>query len=83
MRILTSAASDARMSGVNLPAISSAGSGNHGINVQPTDGIITSTSEQTMKNMGEISREGMLETDRTIQRIMIAKQFEVRVPALS
>ncbi len=55
----------------------------HGINVLPTNGIITSTSEQTMKNMGEISREGMLETDRTILRIMIAKHFEVRVPALS
>ena len=30
-RILTSAASDARMAGVKLPAMSSAGSGNHGL----------------------------------------------------
>ena len=30
-RILTSAASDARMAGVSLPAMSSAGSGNHGL----------------------------------------------------
>jgi L-cysteine desulfidase len=30
-RLLTSAAADARMSGVNLPAMSSAGSGNHGL----------------------------------------------------
>ncbi|MBU1248838.1 MAG: L-serine ammonia-lyase, iron-sulfur-dependent, subunit alpha, partial [Proteobacteria bacterium] len=30
-RMLTSAASDARMAGVNLPAMSSAGSGNHGL----------------------------------------------------
>lgn len=31
VRLLTSAASDARMSGVNLPVMSSAGSGNHGL----------------------------------------------------
>ncbi len=48
----------------------------HGIDVQPTDGIIASTSEKTMKNIGEISREGMLETDRTILRIMVAKHVE-------
>jgi L-cysteine desulfidase len=50
----------------------------HGIDVKPTDGIIASTSEQTMKNIGEISTQGMAETDRTILRIMIAKHFENR-----
>lgn len=50
----------------------------HGIDVKPTDGIIASTSEQTMKNVGEISTRGMTETDRTILRIMIAKNFENR-----
>ncbi len=50
----------------------------HGIDVQPTDGIIASTSEQTMKNIGQISLQGMAETDRTILRIMVAKHFENR-----
>ncbi|HTY23242.1 MAG TPA: L-serine ammonia-lyase, iron-sulfur-dependent, subunit alpha [Desulfomonilaceae bacterium] len=50
----------------------------HGIDVKPTDGIIASTSEQTMKNIGELSTRGMAETDRTILRIMITKHFETR-----
>jgi len=48
----------------------------HGIDVKSTDGIIASTPEQTMKNIGELSTCGMIETDRTILRIMIRKQFE-------
>ncbi len=47
----------------------------HGIDVKSTDGIIASTPEQTMKNIGEISTRGMIETDRTILQIMIRKQF--------
>jgi len=47
----------------------------HGIDVKPTDGIIASTSEQTMRNVGELSTRGMAETDRTILRIMMAKHF--------
>jgi L-cysteine desulfidase len=50
----------------------------HGIDVKPTDGIIASTSEQTMRNVGELSTQGMAETDRTILRIMITKHFESR-----
>lgn len=48
----------------------------HGLNVKETDGIIALTPEQTMKNIGEISTEGMIETDRTILNIMINKQFD-------
>jgi len=48
----------------------------HGVNVKESDGIIALSPEQTMKNIGEISTEGMIETDRTILRIMIDKQFD-------
>lgn len=46
-----------------------------GIDIKSTDGIVGITSEQTMKNMGELSTIGMIETDRTILDIMIKKQF--------
>lgn len=48
----------------------------HGINVKESDGIIALSPEQTMMNVGELSTEGMIETDRTILRIMIDKQLE-------
>ena len=48
----------------------------HGLNVKESDGIIALSPEQTMRNVGEISTEGMIETDRTILRIMIDKQFK-------
>ncbi len=47
----------------------------HGIDVKGTDGIIASTPEGTMKNVGQLSVEGMVETDRTILQIMMEKQF--------
>jgi L-cysteine desulfidase len=46
-----------------------------GVNVMPTDGIIGASPEQTMKNIGTLSTEGMIETDRTILKIMLEKQF--------
>jgi L-cysteine desulfidase len=46
-----------------------------GVCVQSTDGIIASSPEQTMQNVGELSTEGMIETDRTILKIMLEKQF--------
>ncbi len=47
----------------------------HGIAVDARDGIIASTTEQTMKNIGKLSTDGMIDTDRTILQIMIEKQF--------
>ena len=46
-----------------------------GVNVQPTDGIIGDSPEQTMQNVGTLSTQGMIETDRTILKIMLEKQF--------
>lgn len=46
-----------------------------GINVMDTDGIIGVSPEQTMQNIGTLSTEGMIETDRTILKIMLEKRF--------
>ena len=45
----------------------------HGINVKESDGIIDLSMEKTIDNMGELSHEGMIETDRTILKIMMDK----------
>jgi L-cysteine desulfidase len=46
-----------------------------GVTVLPTDGIIGHSPEQTMQNIGTLSTQGMIETDRTILKIMLQKQF--------
>ena len=46
-----------------------------GVNVMATDGIIGASPEKTMQNIGTLSTQGMIETDRTILKIMIEKQF--------
>lgn len=46
-----------------------------GVNVHFTDGIIGQSPEETMRNVGTLSTEGMIETDRTILNIMLEKQF--------
>jgi L-cysteine desulfidase len=46
-----------------------------GVVVQPTDGIVGDSPEKTMKNIGTLSSEGMVETDRTILNMMLEKQF--------
>lgn len=46
-----------------------------GVNVRSTDGIVGLSPEETMKNVGTLSTEGMIETDRTILKIMLEKQF--------
>ena len=48
-----------------------------GIQVSERDGIIDSSPEQTMRNVGDLSTQGMIEADRTILRIMANKQFSV------
>lgn len=47
----------------------------HGVNVRSTDGIIGHSSEDTMQNIGTLTTEGMIETDRTILNIMLDKKF--------
>ena len=49
-----------------------------GVRVQATDGITGASPEKTMQNIGTLSREGMIETDRTILKIMIEKKFNAK-----
>lgn len=44
-----------------------------GVVVLATDGIIASSAEQTMENIGTLSTQGMINTDRTILKIMLEK----------
>ena len=46
-----------------------------GVNVQSTDGIIGASMEQTTQNIGILSTQGMIDTDRTILKIMLEKHF--------
>ncbi len=46
-----------------------------GVTVSPEDGIISASPEATMKNVGTLTNEGMIETDRTILSIMLEKRF--------
>ncbi len=45
-----------------------------GISVKDTDGIIGSSPEQTIQNLGRLSHDGMVETDKTILKIMRNKE---------
>ncbi len=45
-----------------------------GVNVQDTDGIIGESPEKTIQNIGILSVDGMIETDKTILKIMQEKQ---------
>ena len=49
-----------------------------GINVKDTDGIIGNSTEKTIQNMGALSHQGMIETDKTILKIMMEKQLTRR-----
>ncbi|SDP21861.1 L-cysteine desulfidase family protein [Desulforhopalus singaporensis] len=47
----------------------------HGINVKDTDGIIGSSTQKTIQNMGILSHNGMAQADKTILKIMLEKQM--------
>lgn len=47
----------------------------HGVNVKDTDGIIGDSTRQTIQNMGALSHDGMSQADKTILKIMLAKQL--------
>ncbi|TKB09892.1 serine dehydratase subunit alpha family protein [Desulforhopalus sp. IMCC35007] len=47
----------------------------HGVNVKDTDGIIGDSTRKTIQNMGELSHDGMVATDKTILKIMLEKQM--------
>ncbi|MEJ2038964.1 MAG: L-serine ammonia-lyase, iron-sulfur-dependent, subunit alpha, partial [Desulfosarcinaceae bacterium] len=46
-----------------------------GVTVRPEDGIVGDTPEGTMRNIGTLTTEGMIATDKTILNIMLAKKF--------
>ncbi|WP_316901320.1 L-serine ammonia-lyase, iron-sulfur-dependent, subunit alpha [Pseudodesulfovibrio indicus] len=46
-----------------------------GVNVHHTDGIIGLSSEDTMRNVGTLAVDGMIQTDQTILQIMLEKKF--------
>ena len=46
------------------------------LEIEVAPALFALSSEQTTRNVGQISTEGMIETDRTILRIMMDKQFE-------
>ena len=48
-----------------------------GVQVESTDGIVATSPEKTMQNVGQLSTQGMIDTDRTILKIMLEKQFAV------
>lgn len=45
-----------------------------GVNVKDTDGIIGECTQKTVQNLGAISSEGMIQTDKTVLKIMLEKQ---------
>ncbi|MUM76084.1 serine dehydratase subunit alpha family protein [Pseudodesulfovibrio sp. F-1] len=47
----------------------------HGVNVHSSDGIIGDSSEDTMRNIGTLAVDGMIQTDRTILDIMLRKRL--------
>ncbi|MCB2228350.1 MAG: L-serine ammonia-lyase, iron-sulfur-dependent, subunit alpha [Desulfarculaceae bacterium] len=49
----------------------------HGVEVDPIQGIMGLTMEKTSENLGALSTQGMVETDRTILKIIMDKHFSL------
>ena len=49
-----------------------------GVSAGPDDGIVAATPEQTTRNLGVLSTQGMVETDRTILRLLLEKRTPAR-----
>ena len=64
--VLAASAAEARVLGLNYPAMSITGSGNHG--------IIGASPEQTMRNIGYIADPGMTMTEQAIVGILREKE---------
>ncbi len=45
-----------------------------GVIIEPKSGIVSSSPEETIRNIGYLSNPGMLETDKTILEIMVREQ---------
>ncbi|ACN13404.1 conserved hypothetical protein [Desulforapulum autotrophicum HRM2] len=50
----------------------------NGLTVKVTDGIVGGSAEETIRNMGILSSQGMIETDKTILKIMMDKLINSR-----
>jgi len=46
-----------------------------GVTVHSAEGIIGASFQKTSQNIGTLSRQGMIEADRTILKIMLEKRF--------
>ena len=63
-----------KLSTCTSTAVQSAIMAVNGISIQPTDGIIASTAEQTIENIGRLATQGSKEVDRIILDIMVNKK---------
>jgi len=54
-----------------------------GVMVGLDDGIIGHSLEKTTQNLGTLSTQGMIETDRTILRILTEKATRTETPDIS
>lgn len=63
-----------KLATASLTAVQGAMLAGEGVFAPATDGILASTAEQTIRNLGEVSNPGMQETDRVILQLMCDKK---------